>query len=207
MKYQFPYLNTPSTSGRSLRGFTIVETLVAIAVLMIAVAGPLVVATKGLTSALVSKDQMVASYLAQDTMETIKNVRDNNLPGVIATYPSDVAGHWLSGLGYIAGSQCYSDAHGCDVNGVDSISPITVCDAISPYTTCGVPLYFKDGLGYTHNSSIGGYPTVFYRHYYFEVRNDNNGKPEVTAHVIVDWNEGTVPYQIHLVSELVATTR
>ncbi len=173
-------------------GFTIVETLVAVAILMIAVAGPLVVATKGLTAALASKDQMIASYLAQDTMETIKNVRDNNL-----AYGND----WLAGI-YVDGSSCDFDSRGCDVNGIDPINIYKCPSSIQ----CVIPIYYNSSTGYTH--SAGSSPTIFSRHFYFEKQATPGGADlEVIAHVIVDWKEGTVPYQVHLTSQLVETTR
>lgn len=58
------------------RGFTIVETLVAVAILMISIAGPLTIAQKGLMAALYARDQVTASFLAQELMENIKNTRD-----------------------------------------------------------------------------------------------------------------------------------
>lgn len=61
------------------QGFTILETIVAIAILLVAIAGPLTVAEKGLIEAVSSQDQLTASYLAQDLMEYVKNVRDDNL--------------------------------------------------------------------------------------------------------------------------------
>lgn len=57
-------------------GFTLLEALVAISILMVAVAAPITIAQKGLSSAIYSKDQMIASYLAQDALEYIKNKRD-----------------------------------------------------------------------------------------------------------------------------------
>ncbi len=57
-------------------GFTLLEALVAISILMVAVAAPITIAQKGLASAVYSKDQMVAAYLAQDAIEYIKNRRD-----------------------------------------------------------------------------------------------------------------------------------
>jgi len=63
------------------QGFTIVETLVAITILMISIAGPLTIAQKSLTAATQAKDQVIASYLAQDLVEYIKNARDNALRG------------------------------------------------------------------------------------------------------------------------------
>ena len=59
------------------KGFTLIEALVAISILMMAVAAPITIAQKGLSSAVYSKDQMIAAYLAQDAIEFIKNARDN----------------------------------------------------------------------------------------------------------------------------------
>ncbi len=59
-------------------GFTIIETLVAIFILLISITGPLSFAQSGLRASFVARDQVVAFYLAQDAIETIKNIRDNN---------------------------------------------------------------------------------------------------------------------------------
>lgn len=61
-----------------VRGFTVVETLVAITVLAIAIAGPLSIAFQGLRSAELAKDQITASYLAQEGIEFIRAKRDEN---------------------------------------------------------------------------------------------------------------------------------
>lgn len=71
-------------------GFTLVEALVAISILMIAIAGPMTLAQKGLSTATLSKDQMIASFLAQDGIEAVKNMRDQ-----IAL--SKTSGDWLTG--------------------------------------------------------------------------------------------------------------
>lgn len=60
-------------------GFTLIETLVAISILMIAVASPLTIAQKGLASAIYAKDQIIASYLAQDAIEYIINASGQNV--------------------------------------------------------------------------------------------------------------------------------
>lgn len=58
------------------KGFTLVETLVAIFILVVAVTGPMSAAQNSLRAAFVARDQVVAYYLAQDAIEFIKNVRD-----------------------------------------------------------------------------------------------------------------------------------
>ncbi len=60
------------------KGFTMIETLVAIFVLLIATTGPLAFTQSGLRSSFLARDQVVAFYLAQESVESIKNIRDNN---------------------------------------------------------------------------------------------------------------------------------
>ncbi|MFA7193508.1 MAG: prepilin-type N-terminal cleavage/methylation domain-containing protein [Candidatus Paceibacterota bacterium] len=72
------------------RGFTILETLVAIFILVLSITGPMVFAQSGLRTAFLARDQITSFFLAQDAVETIKNMRDNNaLNG---------ANNWLDGI-------------------------------------------------------------------------------------------------------------
>ncbi len=68
-----------SKGGCFRGGFTLLEALVAVSILMVAVVAPITIAQKGLSSAVYTKNQMIASYLAQDAIEYIKNVRDGNI--------------------------------------------------------------------------------------------------------------------------------
>src|SRR3990167_8477618 len=73
-------------------GFTIIETLVAIAILALAVTGPMALAERGLVAARAAGQEVVAFYLAQEAFEFIKNVRDGNVL-------TDGGGEsWLNGL-------------------------------------------------------------------------------------------------------------
>jgi prepilin-type N-terminal cleavage/methylation domain-containing protein len=63
---------------KQARGFTLVETLVAVLLLTVAIAGPLTIISKSLITALVAKDQVTAFFLAQDAVEYVRFVRDTN---------------------------------------------------------------------------------------------------------------------------------
>ena len=71
------------------KGFTLIETLVAVTLLAVAVAEPLTLAARGLSSSLLARDQITAFFLAQEGVELVRNARDTNaLTGA----------NWLSGI-------------------------------------------------------------------------------------------------------------
>lgn len=61
------------------KGFTLVETLVAIAILLIAVVGPISLIGDALHKLYYAKDQMIAINLAQEGIEVVRQVRDTNM--------------------------------------------------------------------------------------------------------------------------------
>ena len=60
-------------------GFTIVETMVAIAILLLSITAPLTIAEKGLATAEVAKDEITAFYLGQEAIEFVRNLRDTSV--------------------------------------------------------------------------------------------------------------------------------
>jgi Tfp pilus assembly protein PilV len=60
-------------------GFTLVETLIAIFILVLSVTGPMSVAQNSLKASFLARDQISAFYLAQDAIEYLKNEKDTNM--------------------------------------------------------------------------------------------------------------------------------
>ncbi len=59
------------------RAFTLVETLVAVSILLVVVVGPMTIAQKGIQTAYYAGDQTTAIYLAQEAIEYVQRLRDN----------------------------------------------------------------------------------------------------------------------------------
>jgi prepilin-type N-terminal cleavage/methylation domain-containing protein len=90
----------------SRRGFTLIETLVAISILLLAVAAPLTLGSQGLTTSRIARDQVIGTYLIQEGIEYIRNVRDTNrLSGQ----------SWLSNLDMCTSGTCQIDVPANDV--------------------------------------------------------------------------------------------
>jgi prepilin-type N-terminal cleavage/methylation domain-containing protein len=102
------------------KGFSLVETLVAITILLIAIAGPLTVANRALVDSRIAKNQTAAIFLAQDAMEYILHIKDSN---VLASK------NWLTDIG-----SCAPPAK-CTVDTVDSTPGVihNVCGVGCPF--------------------------------------------------------------------------
>lgn len=73
-------------------GLTLIETLVAVSLLAVAIMAPMSLTTQSLSSAYYARDQMTAFHLAQEAIESVRAVRDENIlannPDLLATIPS-----------------------------------------------------------------------------------------------------------------------
>ncbi len=67
----------PSTIHYS-RGFTLIETLVAVSMLSVAIVAPMTLVSKSLASAYYARDQVTAFFLAQEAVEAVRHLRDHN---------------------------------------------------------------------------------------------------------------------------------
>ena len=60
-------------------GFSLLETLVAVGILIGAVLGPLSLASSSINAASLAKNQIIATNLAAEAMEIVRNKRDSNI--------------------------------------------------------------------------------------------------------------------------------
>ena len=188
-------INIMNISRTAQKGFTIVETLVAITILMIAIAGPLTIASQALHAAQDAKNQMIASNLAQESVEEIRNYKDNN----IATQTLvQLFNHYTTANG---GGLWYVET---DVsNSGNSNGGYYSFGACSSTQGALCRLYLNPDQGYIYENTSGSVATPFYRSFSFLPVNDN----EYLLTVTVSWTTGTVPNQVQIVDLLSAVSR
>jgi type II secretory pathway pseudopilin PulG len=156
-------------------GFTIIESLVAIAILTTVIMGAMSAVQSGISSYTYSKDQITAFYLAQEAYEQLRNLRDENRLS---------NRHWLYGISQSSSDPCYF-GNACIVDPIITPTP-TRCSAPG---SC--PVLKRDP-----DSDFFGYystwlPTMFRREIVLSYVNDN----EVSIVVSVHWNKGVVSRQ------------
>lgn len=158
-------------------GFTIVESLVAITILVLVVTGVASAIQTGISSYIFSKDQIIAFYLAQEGFEQIRNIRDEN---GLKNQP------WLTGISVAPGDPCFFGS-ACIVDPVLSNIPVR-CSAPG---NCPI---------LRQNASTGffGYDsawpaTIFTREI---VLTQINAK-EISILVTVDWSKGLTNRQFN----------
>jgi Tfp pilus assembly protein PilV len=77
------------------RAFTLVETLVAIAIIMVVLAAPFHTAEEAIEASYISRDELTADSLAQEAVEYVRSIRDSDYLWDVA-HPGSVT--WLAGL-------------------------------------------------------------------------------------------------------------
>jgi prepilin-type N-terminal cleavage/methylation domain-containing protein len=140
------------------KGFTLIETLIAIAVLSLAVTGPMTIAQKSLSSAMYARDQITAYYLAQDAIEYVRNVRDSNR---LHRNNGNPATDWLTGgANGLTLSECILGSP-CVIN---TNLAANESDAIRSFVPGNDRLYFDPVTSiYSHQNVSGSIATQFSR--------------------------------------------
>jgi len=166
-------------------GFTLIETLVAITVLVVAVASPLSLAAQSLFAAYYAKDQVIAYNLAQEAIELIRNKRDHN---ILEDLDGGNAG-WLNGMGAGAVHEVVIDIRSVSNNNY----------TLSNRTATNERVVFN-GVTYTQDDGSCTTPckkTPFTR--YVIIKKINGSEIKVTA--VVSWKTGAFSNRVFQISE------
>jgi len=150
------------------KGFTLVETLIAISVLMIAIVGPLTVANKAYTSAIDARNQSEAIFLAQEAMEYIDNMKDNDNQGN-GTWNGSAPNSWTSSSRPAVFAECVSGSRCRDKKSHNSLDDLV-----------------------SDTNGISGASGVFTLMYYFTPITAVDDS-QIVATVEVTWSTGNIP--------------
>ncbi|RJQ37538.1 prepilin-type N-terminal cleavage/methylation domain-containing protein [Candidatus Parcubacteria bacterium] len=140
---------------RTIKGFTLLETLVALAIVVGGVLGPFALANRSLAVAKFSRNELIAANLAAEGIELIHGYRTSNL------LSGQIPPMWDQGLGQDGSSREYQ---------VDVICTSSTCRPGSGRTpnfqrcgpvNCANPLLWDAATGLY--SYAGGVPTPFVR--------------------------------------------
>jgi type II secretory pathway pseudopilin PulG len=156
-------IHTPE-GNKKTSGFTLVETLVAVTILLMVVVGPMSIASQGLRNAYFAGEQTTAIYLAQEAIEYIQKLRDDNALEEFVGPGSGDTSDW------------YDDVISDNCKGGDS------CDIdfdTGDFVACGTAPFTPCRLNY--------YPTpVGVRSYGYETPSGNHIQSPYTRRIQVD---------------------
>ena len=116
---------------KDTKGYSLVEVLVAVAILMISIVGPLTIAAKALQSAQYARQQNTAFFLAQEGITAVNTLRNN---GGLDAYTDDnsVAWNWVNQAGI---ASCF-EVTGCNIDFRDDTLLNNVVDCSDSATAC-----------------------------------------------------------------------
>lgn len=180
----------------SRRGFTLVETLVAISIFSFSILSILTVTSLGVANTNFAKNKFIASYLAQEGIELVKNYRDT-----LAQNTTEGQDYWVGFLSQL--NSCINEEagipKGCDIdpliNFSDSTSGIISCDSVS-----GCPLIYDLNSGFYVSRDVEN--NIGFSRLITLKKIDSNLDDEVLVSVKVFWQQGSkeevVEYQTNL---------
>lgn len=151
------------------KGFTLIETIVALALIVAAVVGPLSLISSGLANAKTSKNRLVAAHLAQEGVEIVRGFRDFNVLNDSPTTPVSWRGALPDG-GSIDDPGCMTDVGGIQLAAFAGGYEVDAVDCLlTAYS--GQPLAFDQTGGANNNlflralncAAPGCTPTIFRR--------------------------------------------
>ncbi len=162
-------------------GFTLVEMLVAVFILLIALVAAFTAAQRSIFASLNARDQVIAFYLTQEAFELVKNIRDSNIQA-----NNQIGTAWRNGFNGTGGPNCLNPNF-CTIDFNADEPVVAQCD---PDTTGDCLVYqHKDEGYYGHSSDSDWNPTNLERYFTFE----DVDAHEIKVTVTTKWKVGVFP--------------
>ncbi len=142
------------------RGFTLVETLVAVSILLLIIISPMTIAYKGMQMGFYANQEMTAVFLAQEAIEALEKLRDDDaLRSLNGTPAEDNVWSWYDALP----SSCTQSGQTCDIDLSDySFHTCSGSNCLLQYDPTpnkrayGYGGAFTDNSIYTRNITLSG---------------------------------------------------
>lgn len=175
---------------KNQKGFSLVETLVAISILLIVITGPMAISIRSAKSASFATEQVQAFFLAQEGLELAQKGRDdlllgNFLPTTHANYISNPWYRFTDSTNSGTYRHCYA-ATGCGLAWGSASGQLATPVSCSSASNC---LLYRgtSGRNQVTHSSTGNTPTIFTRRVYLTASGER-----VQARSLVTWRTGSV---------------
>lgn len=190
-------------------GFTLIETVVALAVIVAAVVGPVTLITRGLFALSFPRNKIIAANLAQEGLEAIQLIRENNI-----ACNDNLSGGGTWAWNHDPNGGLLGGTYGVDIQIFRSLAgaPAACASIQSPKlsVSCSGPLLFDASAGtYGYQS---GDPTLFSRcvqvTFPINAENPGSGMPPIPAADQMDvvstvtWTERGAPRSISIQKRL-----
>lgn len=171
----------PCEAKRS-RGFTLLESIIAIFVLSLAISGAFAAVRQGLSQTIHAKNEVRAFYLAQEAIEVLRNERDQNRLSTLLGGSGTVT-PWLTDITGCIGGTCRVDASGPG----DPAAYLYPCG--ENWGSCPFMKQDPDTLVYGYDPD--GLDTNFKREIQIELVNPD----EIAVTVRVFWTQGIIDHE------------
>jgi prepilin-type N-terminal cleavage/methylation domain-containing protein len=170
--------------NKKKNGFTLIETLVAISIFSVAVIGMLAILASGLTNTISAKKKMTATFLAQEGIEYMRNLRDTYV-----LYSTSYNDGWNKFNVRVypeceQNGECFFNDE--TVNFLEPITPMIDLKLVNCGGSCPTINYSSSNARY-NSAGLGDVETSFVRS--IKTQKLSEGETKVTS--TVSWDNGT----------------
>lgn len=176
-------------------GFTLIETMIAVTILTLSVSGPLLGASRALVLAEISRDQLTASYLAQEGIEYVRAMRDNAYLRSYEAGGTDISGAaWID---FTGGANAWSITP-C----IESSCTLDPTRAMGYGSTLSLNAYSGDAPLRISNGIYTQQPIGAETEFTRTIRATLRGVNEIAVTSVVSWDFHGVTYTVSVVDHL-----
>lgn len=168
------------------KGFTLLETLVAIFILTLSITGPVYIASVAFRNTIDSRDNISAQYIAEEVIEVIRNKRDKF--ALTKDAPSNT---WIEDLGLTVSGGVGVECLNLTPGSIDNKCVMTKVAPPGGYVFAKCPsdicpnISFDPEKKVVYGQSDGAALSKFTREFYLEKEGDNGVKVVVN----IKWND------------------